>query len=151
MAKEFKLSFKPVNISHALNILTQDLKNDKMSTEIIHEIGEVFIKHMFYKQYEEKKEEGKTEYSSVSTVEFNDFIEYETKLNNTELNSSSPLNNSELNSSSPLNNETNSEIKTKNEVEDNNLNYLNTFNEKEEAKKLMKYLSLGWYIYTYCL
>ena len=137
MSKEFKLSFKPVNISHALNILTQDLKNDKMSTEIIHEIGEVFIKHMFYKQYEkEEKEEGKTEYSLASTEEFNDFIEYE-------------QNNTELNNTTPLNNETNEEIK--NETEDNNLNYLNTFDEKEEAKKLMKYLSLGWYIYTYCL
>lgn len=48
----FKLTFKPINISKAIHILTQDLNNDQMSDEIIQEIGETFMKHMFYKVYE---------------------------------------------------------------------------------------------------
>lgn len=115
----FKLSFKPINVANAIHILAQDLNNDQMSDEIIREIGEVFIKHMFYKVYE-NNENLKTEGLP------NEFDE----------------NKMDIENSSQSNNENNSESQS---------NYIPNFNEIEEKKKLMKYLALGWYIYTYCI
>lgn len=49
------ISFKPINILNALQHLQDDLSSKQMSSEIIKDLGEVFIKHMYIKEYENNK------------------------------------------------------------------------------------------------
>lgn len=132
----FKLTFKPINVAKALHILTQDLTNDQMSDEIIQEIGEVFMKHMFYKVYEEN--ENLTNNTLPNELEeFVNLKDENEKENKMEIEGEN-------------NNEKGNDIKEERE-EKQEYSHLNNFNEREEKKKLMKYLTLGWYIYNYCI
>lgn len=127
-----KLTFKPINILNALEILQQDLEDKKMSSEIIQDIGEVFIKHMYTKEYENNTE------SVTENKKTSDLLDNEVSVINEEI-----INSEEDNEEETIINENEmiSDL-TKKQV---------NFNEEMEKRKLMKYLSLGWYIYTYCM
>jgi len=127
-----KLTFKPINILNALEILQQDLEDKKMSSEIIQDIGEVFIKHMYTKEYENNIE------SVTENKKASDLLDNEVSVINEEI-----INSEEDNEEETIINENEmiSDL-TKKQV---------NFNEEMEKRKLMKYLSLGWYIYTYCM
>lgn len=143
----FKLTFKPINVAKALHILTQDLNNDVMSDEIIQEIGEVFMKHMFYKVYEENE-------NLTNNTLPNELDEFHIEENKMEIEGSPSENNNgndikeEREEYSHLNNLTaSSPLASRQTKSSDGYN----FNEREEKKKLMKYLTLGWYIYNYCI
>ena len=127
-----KLTFKPIKILNALEILQQDLEDKKMSSEIIQDIGEVFIKHMYTKEYENNTE------SVTENKKTSDLLDNEVSVINEEI-----INSEEDNEEETIINENEmiSDL-TKKQV---------NFNEEMEKRKLMKYLSLGWYIYTYCM
>lgn len=125
----FKLSFKPINVAKAIHILSQDLNNDQMSDEIIQEIGEVFMKHMFYKIYEGNE-------NLINNSLPNEF-------NELDINEKKDIEENKM--------ETEENINVNNSLLEQEERPLNNFNEREEKKKLMKYLTLGWYIYNYLI
>jgi thymidylate synthase len=128
-----KLTFKPINILNALEILQQDLEDKKMSSEIIQDIGEVFIKHMYTKEYENNIE------SVTENKKASDLLDNEVSVINEEI----------INSEEDINEE--ETIINENEMISDLTKKQVNFNEEMEKRKLMKYLSLGWYIYTYCM
>jgi hypothetical protein len=129
-----KLTFKPINILNALEILQQDLEDKKMSSEIIQDIGEVFIKHMYTKEYENNIE------SVTENKKASDLLDNEVSVINEEI----------INSEEDINEEDEIIINENEMISDLTKKQVN-FNEEMEKRKLMKYLSLGWYIYTYCM
>lgn len=131
---EGNLSFKPINVSNALEILQRDLSSNQMSPEIIKDLGEIFIKHMYMKEYEADKggsgniSEVDEEVSQVN-ASLNVFsIDSETK--------NIAVDEEKINQNTMINQMTEQQLE---------------FNEELEKRKLMKYLTLGWYIHTYCL
>jgi hypothetical protein len=128
-----KLTFKPINILNALEILQQDLEDKKMSSEIIQDIGEVFIKHMYTKEYENNIE------SVTENKKASDLLDNEVSVINEEI-----INSEEDNEEDEI-------IINENEMISDLTKKQVNFNEEMEKRKLMKYLSLGWYIYTYCM
>ena len=131
---EGNLSFKPINVSNALEILQRDLSFNQMSPEIIKDLGEIFIKHMYMKEYEADKggsgniSEVDEEVSQVN-ASLNVFsIDSETK--------NIAVDEEKINQNTMINQMTEQQLE---------------FNEELEKRKLMKYLTLGWYIHTYCL
>lgn len=121
------LSFKPINVANALDILQYDLTENKMSPEIIKDLGEIFIKHMYMKVYENDKTDEDKEVSqineSLNVFSVND-------------NENITVENKNIDQNTMINQMTEQQIE---------------LNEELEKRKLMKYLTLGWYIHTYCL
>lgn len=127
------ISFKPINILNALQHLQDDLSSKQMSSEIIKDLGEVFIKHMYIKEYENNKE-------NIDTKEDQEVSEINSDLEVFSLNDE---------------NKTNILIDEKKNNENNMIDQMlkvnAEFNEEVEKRKLMKYLTTGWYIHTYCM
>jgi len=127
------ISFKPINILNALQHLQDDLSSKQMSPEIIKDLGEVFIKHMYIKEYENNKE-------NIDTKEDQEVSEINSNL---EVFSLSDKNEKNIIIDEKKNNQNN--------MIDQMLKVNEEFNEEVEKRKLMKYLTTGWYIHTYCM
>lgn len=150
---DVKLSFKPINIIPALDILKTDLLDKKMSPEIIQEIGELFIKHMYIKEYE-NNESSFSDHTNETKLD-DEVSSINNSLNNS-LNNNEEVNNNkevnELNNNEEVNEEIDYISKNISETEMiKNMSEIDDFDEETEKRKLMKYLTLGWYIYTKCM
>jgi hypothetical protein len=133
------MSFNKFKLQNVLYDLLKDLKSNEMSTDIQQDIGEIFIKHMFYKEYENVGNVGNVENggneSNIEIIDYKNISNTDSNNNGNEISNNNGTNENETNENETNGSETNN----------------NDINEMVEKRKLMKYLTMGWYVYTHLL